>query len=1335
MDASTIEVLPSASISSSNKRKHTDCNSTIDDDTRSSTIKNEIAVNTNAKILNLTGRNKFGFEDCAALGKLLVSNNGCEQNYISDLIISRVGIGPRGGAILAESLEKNHTMVHLDLERNGLGTTGGSAIFKALAENNTLRKLNISLNDMKAATSAGNDEATRAIGDTLAVNCTLVELLLVRCGLGPKGGKNVARGLSNNTALLRLDLAGNDIMADGGQAMGSSLETNSTLQDLNLRWNRIGCGGDSGVESVANSLRINKVLLKLDMSVNELYSEGAIAFGAALAANHSLLDLNLERNEIGAAGAIAIAEALKCNMTLQRLVLSGNPMIGDKGMVAIGLSLAVNDESGLKDLELVGCGIGADGAHAISEALKSDGSSLSSIHLERNNIGAIGAAAIAIGLEQNISLQHLYLARNGLQGSGGKALAIALRKNKTLHTLDISYNEIEIDNDDNDFEKNNSQENHLHIIESIVNHPSLQHVDLSNNAFESIPIDCQLKLAQLYQKKRKLVIDLSDNPLSSPPLGRKADVEGLKIYLDMLLSDSTAVNRIRLMVLGFGGVGKSTFCDAMTQPTENLAYFHGSLVPLGEWDFKMIASWARRLGTHWAESIASILDTNKISGKELHNLIVIQKTIGEGSKTVDDIQCIYPSQMLEDLVDNCGIEEFSLTPPEKRSLARAIGSLMRKGYFSTVGAVKMEGLLELDRINECDNTGNKNSDNLHRKCSLVDFAGQMEYLVSHQLLLSSLHTLCVVLQPASSFGYPLSRHSGSWMYWSRFLRALGDRREKSLLLAISQQDRVTSSVGGSILDVNTEATIEQELSVIRSKNKSITESPPLRLDYRPNFIRETVKKVRRALSRAADSVAKDWLVPASYEKLAKLVHRLEEEKKSNREIPILSREELHKELPSIGLKQMYEDPQLFQRGIEYLEAVGDVMADHRLDCLLLDPISWFASFLAHFIRDDDIVTSVQLESRFVKRGVVSLENVVAALQHDYTKPREQVAQVMSLVCCLELCILYNGYQNESGGNLSDDGKPYTQETITDTKADSNDRGINNNNGSVCVCEDSNCYYLFPCLLPLATANEISRFWPTGILEDDQKHEQTTSVYLSSSTSSLVYRGYRFRSRSGFFPPGLFPGLLARCRFLRRGVMSSERMWKNCAVLVFRSRNTKSCGAIITTRVMLRIDLRDAMLDIVGVAAPTAEDLFVGAAKGQASVVIWMTHVVKMFLRKSYPQLVIDESFLCPSAKCHTITMMNSSKSSTQRDESGRKTCHPEDDFDPCRFYYSGTEFPAVPQSGKQYRGDHCCEADGCWSQLGLGHKLEKMKPKVNDNQRQHCVNCKRYAEFALRSSS
>jgi len=521
------------------------------------------------------------------------------------------------------------------------------------------------------------------------------------------------------------------------------------------------------------------------------------------------------------------------------------------------------------------------------------------------------------------------------------------------------------------------------------------------------------------------------------------------------------------------------------------------------------------------------------------------------------------------------------------------------------------------------------------------------------------------------------------------------------LLAISQQDKMSCSADDVKSDVN--AAIEHELSAIRSKIPNITESPPLRLDYRPECIRNTVEEVQSALSDAADAVARDWWVPASYEKLAELVRRLEAEKKSNREVPMLSWEQLREELPSAGLHRMYEDRQLFQRGIEYLEAVGDVIADNRLDCLLLDPISWFASFLAHFIRDDDIVTSVQLESRFVKRGMVSLEDVVRALQHDYAKPREQVAQVMSLVCRLELCVLYN--QKYEGENGSSNDEYDAQETSNDIgKHDASKGGDIQSN---IYKEDSKCFYLFPCLLPPSTLNETSRYWPA--MASVESHHQSTS-------SSLVYRGYRFRSRSGFFPPGLFPGLLARCRLLQSGVMLSERMWKNCAVLLFGSH----------TRVMLRIDLRegDAVLDVVG-AAPSAEGLFVGAAKGQASIVIWMTHLIKMFVRKSYPQLAIDECFLCPSAECHALNVTNVKKGAN-------KDSAEEELFNPCRSYYSGVEFPALPKSGKRYKGDHNCEADGCWSQLGVGHKIETMIPKIT-KYGLHCSNCQREAHFALRS--
>uniref|UniRef100_A0A7S1BAS4 Uncharacterized protein n=1 Tax=Corethron hystrix TaxID=216773 RepID=A0A7S1BAS4_9STRA len=292
---------------------------------------------------------------------------------------------------------------------------------------------------------------------------------------------------------------------------------------------------------------------------------------------------------------------------------------------------------------------------------------------------------------------------------------------------------------------------------------------------------------------------------------------------------------------------------------------------------------------------------------------------------------------------------------------------------------------------------------------------------------------------------------------------------------------------------------------------------------------------------------------------------------------------------------------------------------------------------------------------------------------------------MALVCRLELCILLNNQTDDE----TDRGN-----CVSNKQETSRDRGVDK--------QGSERFYLFPCLLPIVSWNEIAQYWLTAADADPDRQ-------------SAVYRGYRFRSQSGFFPPGLFPGLLARCRLSRPGVVRPERTWKNCIVLSFGTR----------TKVMLRIDPRegDAVLDVVG-TAPAAEDLFVGAAKGQASVVIWTTHLVKMFLRGSYPQLGLDEFFLCPSAECHARKVANGNRKADGGGGEGET-------FDPCRSYYHGDEFPAVPKSGKRYRGNHNCEADGCWRHLGVGHKIETMVPKIT-KRGLLCTNCRREARFALR---
>ena len=78
------------------------------------------------------------------------------------------------------------------------------------------------------------------------------------------------------------------------------------------------------------------------------------------------------------------------------------------------------------------------------------------------------------------------------------------------------------------------------------------------------------------------MIDLSVNPLSSPPLRITANHSNLQSYLTLLANEKTAVTRIQLMMLGYDGVGKLTYCRAVTNERE-ASGFQSKLVPVEDW--------------------------------------------------------------------------------------------------------------------------------------------------------------------------------------------------------------------------------------------------------------------------------------------------------------------------------------------------------------------------------------------------------------------------------------------------------------------------------------------------------------------------------------------------------------------------------------------------------------------------------------------------------------------------------------------------------------------------------------------------------------------------------
>ncbi|KAL7482320.1 hypothetical protein ACHAW6_007991 [Cyclotella cf. meneghiniana] len=1139
---------------------------------------------------------------------------------IESINVSRCRLGPRGTSRILSFLSRVSSpfvnLKRLRLERNAIGSEGGRAIgaFLSLSSHN-IELLDISLNDIRAG--GGEPTAAQVISDALKTNAKLKVIIMDKCALGPEGATHLASALSDNkSSITRLELAGNMIGPMGGDSLFRALKSNSSLLELGLKMNRIGGSSDKhDVQSLSDALAGGVCsLTKLDSSYNDLRCSGCIILSQALNTKQcTLKELILEKNDIFSVGCVALANALVTNDILQKLVLRGNN-VGNDGATALGIMLSCND--GLKTIDLASCSIGNGGGVALGRGLGQN-SSLEHLILDKNSLGmGINTALFDFGVSRNRTLKTIHLSGNGFGTVSdgevqvwGKSIANALSNNLSLRYVDLSNNALSDPS----------------IIDAVATvHSSIEYFDISDNNFEHISIETQLELSK---RLTNLEIDISLNPLSSPPLGRLANHSNLQSYLKLLVNEKTAVTRIRLMVLGYGGVGKSTFCRAITNEG-CCANFESSLVPVQEWSIDRVVDWARHLGTAWSADAVRLVVDECISGKDLTKFV--DTGAGNDNGTFPATQALLNLCSSKYSTINCD------------TFVRAISALCQKGYLSTVGAVKVDGSVKLG----------------DRTCSIVDFAGQVEFLVSHQLLLSSMHTLCMIIQPAPSFGRPDHHHYGSWDYWSKFLSSLGDRRGGSLLLATSQLDKVTKDDSGGIKNKNHEV---GEFARIKKRSFGAISCPgPLKLDYSPDNIMKTISNTKAALSKSLDEVAHSWWVPASYEMLAGILQRASKRKRQNNELPKLTTSELLEEIDefcaqsvdnSMLLSKMKTDRKLLERAMNYLEAVGDVMQAN--EWLLIDPIGWFSGFLAHFIKDDLAVSSVQVDAKTLRRqrGIVHLDEIVRALGHDYKSPQEHVFQIMSLLCGLELCVPLESNQQ------------YTASLA------------NTCTGSVA--------YLFPCLLPpLKTLSELSN------------RSTTTSCHVNA------IRGHRLREVSGFLPPGLFVGLLARMyQKMKRGVMHPLRMWRDHAVLVFNNN---------ATHVLLKLNLDNAIIDVVG-WAPENEQLFVGAAKGQACVVFWIVHLIKMFLR-SYPQLKFHESWFCPNPRCHGMV----------GDESNYVSV-------PCE--YGGSEFVLSP-SMRARHVSHDCDVEGCWRFLGTGHSLERMK--LHPDCIEVCQQCACKPVFTLR---
>ncbi|CAM2705335.1 unnamed protein product, partial [Rotaria socialis] len=273
----------------------------------------------------------------------------------------------------------------------------------------------------------------------------------------------VAEELEINKSLTKLRLFTNQISDIGAQHLADALRTNTTLTDLELHGNLIGTGG---LEHLADALRTNKTLNVLTMYGNKVKDQEAGFIADKLKTNEKiepqirnineipytnpqltqLIKSNINSTGVNFAGKnlndqdmkIVANELLQVNKVVTTLYLQAN-QIGDVGAQFLADALRVNTT--LTRLDLYTNQIGDSGAQYLGEALKTN-KSLTLLQLQTNQIGDSGAQYLADALKVNKTLNILCLHENQIGDTGAQHLGNALKTNQTLTELRLYTNKI-----------------------------------------------------------------------------------------------------------------------------------------------------------------------------------------------------------------------------------------------------------------------------------------------------------------------------------------------------------------------------------------------------------------------------------------------------------------------------------------------------------------------------------------------------------------------------------------------------------------------------------------------------------------------------------------------------------------------------------------------------------------------------------------------------------------------------------------------------------------------------------------------------------------------------